>query len=146
MCSSQINYPKCCYTRNFPDNAALAAHSKEIKQRLIDRLATACNEFGLSISLQKMEVLLQEVNFAPSSSIGEHTLNIGEKSFILDQQSGTNYPSTKIWTQESERRQLLWLVWQSECKKTTCLQQTSKCKYTRQLFWASSSAAVGHEV
>ena len=41
----------------FADDAALATHTEEAMQRLISRLAAACNEFGLTIILKKEEVI-----------------------------------------------------------------------------------------
>ena len=59
-------------------------------QRLIDRLATACNEFGLTISLKKTEIMLQDVSNAPSIKIGDHTLNIVEKFTYLGSTIASN--------------------------------------------------------
>ena len=52
-------------------------------QRLIDRFAAACREFGLTISLKKTEVMCQDVSTAPSISIGDHTLVVVEKFTYL---------------------------------------------------------------
>ena len=41
----------------FADDAALATHSEAAMQRLIDRFAAACREFGLTISLKKTEIM-----------------------------------------------------------------------------------------
>ena len=41
----------------FADDAALTAHSGEALQRLVDRFAHACREFGLTISLKKTNVI-----------------------------------------------------------------------------------------
>ena len=43
----------------FADDCALAADSKEGLQRLCDSFASASRRFGLTISIQKMEVLYQ---------------------------------------------------------------------------------------
>ena len=56
----------------FADDEALTAQSEEALQRLIDRLAHACNEFGLTISLKKTNVMAQDVNIVPCISISEH--------------------------------------------------------------------------
>ena len=59
----------------FADDAALATHTESALQRLADRLAHACGEFGLTISLKKTEVLAQGSDSPPSIHIGDHDLN-----------------------------------------------------------------------
>ena len=58
----------------FADGAALNAHTKDAFQRLISSFAHACNEFGLTISLNKTNILCQDVSSNPSISIGDYTL------------------------------------------------------------------------
>ena len=41
----------------FADDAALTAHTEEALQRLITRFAEACNDFGLTISLKKTNIM-----------------------------------------------------------------------------------------
>ena len=67
----------------FADDAALATHSEAAMQRLIDRFAAACREFGLTISLKKTEIMSQDVSIAPNISIGDHTLEVVEKFTYL---------------------------------------------------------------
>jgi len=62
----------------FADDAALASHSQEGLQRLINCLADACREFGLTISLKKTNVMGQDVREAPCISIGDYTLEAVE--------------------------------------------------------------------
>ena len=50
----------------FADDAALAAHSQEELQRLMDWFSEACSAFGLTISIKKTEVMGQEVKSAPT--------------------------------------------------------------------------------
>ena len=59
----------------FADDAALATHIKAALQRLVDRLAHACREFGLTISLKKTEVMSQGTESPPSIHIGDYDLN-----------------------------------------------------------------------
>ena len=61
------------------DDAALANHSEADVQRLINRFAAACREFGLTINLKKKEVVSHDVSKALSISIGDHTLEVLEK-------------------------------------------------------------------
>lgn len=67
----------------FADKAALAANSEETMQQLINHLVTACNEFGLNISLIKTDIALQDVSNKPSISKGEHTFKIMDKFTFL---------------------------------------------------------------
>ena len=62
----------------FADDAALASHIKEGLQRLINRLAHACKEFGLTVSLKNTNVTGQDVSEVPSISIGYYTLEVVE--------------------------------------------------------------------
>ena len=48
--------------RLFVDDAALASHSQEGPQRLISCLAHVCQEFGLTISLKKTNIMGQDVS------------------------------------------------------------------------------------
>ena len=68
---------------HFADDAALAAHSEEALQRLIDRFAAACKKFGLTIRLKKTEVMCQDATNAPSISIDEFTLAVVDKFTYL---------------------------------------------------------------
>ena len=74
----------------FADDAALATHSEAAMQRLIDRFAAACREFGLTISLKKTEIMSQDVSVAPNISIGDHTLEVVEKFTYLGSTMSNN--------------------------------------------------------
>ena len=58
----------------FADDAALVSHSEAGLQRLVDSLSSACVSFGLTISLTKIEVMVQGAAGAPLISIGQHNL------------------------------------------------------------------------
>ena len=58
----------------FADDAALTAHTEAGLQDLINCFSDACNEFGLTISIKKTNVLGQNVSPAPSISIGDSSL------------------------------------------------------------------------
>ncbi|KAL8568006.1 hypothetical protein ACOMHN_029181 [Nucella lapillus] len=64
----------------FVDNAALTAHTEATLQELISRLAHACTEFGLTISIKKTNVLGQDASPAPHISIGDCTPDAVEDS------------------------------------------------------------------
>ena len=53
----------------FADDAALATHSEAALQRLCDRFADACKQFGLTISLKKTNICTQNVNTPTSVTI-----------------------------------------------------------------------------
>ena len=95
----------------FADDAALATHSEEAMQRLISRLAAACNEFGLTISLNNTEIMLQDVNNTPNISIDEHTLNIVKKVTYHSPTIANNFSlvselSTRIGTKSMGKNML----------------------------------------
>ena len=58
----------------FADDAAITTHTAEDLQQLLDRFATACNAFGLTISLKKTQVMGQDVDEPPSVSITDYEL------------------------------------------------------------------------
>jgi len=60
------------------DDAALASHTQEGLQSLVNCLAHACREFGLTNSLKKTNAMGQDVSEAPSISIRDYTLEVVE--------------------------------------------------------------------
>ena len=50
----------------FADDAALATHTEDDLQQLMDRLSHACKEFGLTISIKNTNVKGQDVVMSPS--------------------------------------------------------------------------------
>ena len=67
----------------FADDAALVSHSESGLQRLVDALSSACEKFGLKISLTKTEVMGQGVADTPQISIGQHNLsNVKEFTYL----------------------------------------------------------------
>ena len=74
----------------FADDAALASHTQEGLQRLVNCLAHACREFGLIISLKKTNVMGQDVSEAPSISIGDYTLEVVEDFTYLGSTISSN--------------------------------------------------------
>ena len=54
----------------FADDCALVAHTEEDLQVIMDRFATSCSSYGLTISLKKTEVMFQPPpghNYIPTS-------------------------------------------------------------------------------
>ena len=67
----------------FADDAALTAHTEAGLQDLINCFSDACNEFGLTISIKKTNVIGQNVSPAPSISIGDSSLDVVEEFIYL---------------------------------------------------------------
>ena len=63
----------------FADDAAIAAHTEEELQHLMDRLSSACEEFGLIISLPKTKILSQGSSSKPSIKIDSYELGVVEE-------------------------------------------------------------------
>ena len=74
----------------FADDAALASHTQEGLQRLVNCLDHACREFGSIISLKKTNVMGQDVSEAPSISIGDYTLEVVEDFTYLGSNISSN--------------------------------------------------------
>ncbi|KAI0221250.1 hypothetical protein LSAT2_027365 [Lamellibrachia satsuma] len=86
---NRFKFPPCggpMYIREmlFPDDTALISHTEEGTQRLIDKLAQACVEWGRIISLKKTNVLGQEVSEAPAISTDDHTLEMVQEFTYLE--------------------------------------------------------------
>lgn len=77
-------------TMLFVDDAALTALSEEALQNLVTRLAHACREFGLTISLKKTNILGQDVSSAPNITIDDYTLEVVEDFTYLGSTISSN--------------------------------------------------------
>jgi len=86
----------------FADDAALTSYGEECRERLIDRFAAACKEFGLTICLKKTNVVGQDVRTNPSINIGAHTLEVGQGFTDLGEINALG------------RHQLPWPDWQND--------------------------------
>ena len=71
----------------YADDCALLAHSEADAQHLFDRLYMAASRFGLTVSLKKMEVMLQPHNrssfTSPSITAGDVKLSVVDKFCYL---------------------------------------------------------------
>nr|XP_054767476.1 uncharacterized protein LOC129274752 [Lytechinus pictus] len=67
----------------FADDVALSSQSEEGLQRLIDCFSEACEDFGLTISLKKTNIMGQDVRSVPDISIGNYTLQVVENFTYL---------------------------------------------------------------
>ncbi len=100
----------------FADDAALTAHTEEALQRLISSFARAFDEFGLTISLKKSNIMGQGVSSTPWISIGHHTLETVENftylgSTISSNLSLDNELNTRIGKASIEMARLTKRVW-----------------------------------
>ena len=113
-------------------------------QRLISRLAAACNEFGLTISLKKTEILLQDVSNTPNISIDEHTLNIVDKFTYLGSTIANNLSldselSTRIGKASSSMARLTKRVWENNMLTINTKMQVYQAVVLSTLLYASES-------
>ena len=60
----------------FADDAALASHSEEHLQSLMDNFSRACQDFSLTISLKKTNVMGQGVEQSPAITINNYELEV----------------------------------------------------------------------
>ena len=80
----------------FSKDAVLPTHTEEELQRLINRFAHACDEFGLTISIKTTEVMGQGTNSPPSPPpppsihIGSHKLNAVDRFQYLGSTISSN--------------------------------------------------------
>ncbi|XP_076439429.1 uncharacterized protein LOC143278949 [Babylonia areolata] len=62
----------------FADDCALAAHTHEDMQFIMDRFSTSCRCFGLTISLSKTESMYQQASSQNASASPPHTIKIDD--------------------------------------------------------------------
>ncbi|KAI8519654.1 hypothetical protein Bbelb_029110 [Branchiostoma belcheri] len=67
----------------FADDAALASHTPDGLQRLMDRFSDACKEFALKISIKKTEVMVQDVPNPPAIHINGSLLAVTDRFTYL---------------------------------------------------------------
>ncbi|KAI0212006.1 hypothetical protein LSAT2_003105 [Lamellibrachia satsuma] len=84
----------------FADDAALTAHSGEALQRLVNRFAHTCREFGITISLKKTNVIARDASQIPSVKINDYTLEVVEDFTYL----GSNISNNLSLDTEINRR------------------------------------------
>ena len=84
----------------YADDAAVVAHSQDELQALMDRFATACTAFGLTISIKKTEVMGQNVESQPEVYIDNQKLVATDNFTYL----GSTISSTLGLDREIDRR------------------------------------------
>ena len=63
---------KCLRDLLFADGAAVTAHSAKDLQQLMNRFSKACQDFVLTISLKKTQVMAQDMESPPNITILGH--------------------------------------------------------------------------
>ena len=67
----------------FADDAAIATHTQEELQQLMDRFSVACKDFGLTISLKKTNVMMQGSESQPNITIDNYQLeNVDQFTYL----------------------------------------------------------------
>ena len=75
---------RCLCDLLFADDAAVTGHSAGDLQQLMTRISDACQDFGLTISLKKTQVMGQDTDSPPAISINDHELDVYLGSAISD--------------------------------------------------------------
>ncbi|KAI8477889.1 hypothetical protein Bbelb_443750 [Branchiostoma belcheri] len=63
----------------FADDAALASHSEQGLQRLLDCFSSACHEFSLTISIKKTVVMVQNAPCPPLITVNDSSLAVVDR-------------------------------------------------------------------
>ena len=81
----------------YADDAAFVANSEQEWQQMVDRFATACTEFGLTISLRKTMVMAQGVPSPPNITINGTPLTVVDKfSYLGSTMTDSNNLETEL--------------------------------------------------
>ena len=90
---------------------ALAVHAEEALQRLVNCFARACNEFGLTISLKKTNIMDQNASHIPNISIGDYTLEVVDTFTIASNLSLDDELNSRIDKTATAMARLARRVW-----------------------------------
>ena len=128
----------------FADDAAIATHSENELQFLMDRLSAACKDFGLIISIPKTKILPQGVAEKPNIRIDNYELGVVEDFPYL----GSNISGTLSLDTEINKRigkaagtlsKLTGRVWKnSKLKKSTKMLVYTACIISILLYGSES--------
>ena len=67
----------------FADDAAIATHNEDELQRLMDQFSKACNDFGLTISVKKTQILHQGTSPNPTITLNSDILaNVDKFTYL----------------------------------------------------------------
>ena len=132
------------------DDAALAAHAEEALQRLVDCLALACREFGLTVSLRKTNVIGQDVSNIPNISIGDYTLEVVKNFTYLGSTISSNLSldselNTRIGKAATAMARLSKRVWGNKLlTKNTKMQVYQVCMLSTLLYGSETNGLFTH--
>ena len=73
----------------FTDDAAIASHTEQQLQNLMDRVSRACHDISMTISIKKTRVMGQVIEHQPEIKVNDHKLDVMYDLHILDQQCQT---------------------------------------------------------
>jgi len=112
----------------FADDAALAAHSEDDLQSMVHLFSTACKDFGLTISLKKTQVLVQDTRrdaevAKPNISIDNTILDVVKEftylgSTVSDNLSLDNETNKRIGKASTTMARLSKRVWENRLLTT----------------------------
>ena len=83
----------------FADDAAIATHTQQELQSLMNHFSQDCKDFMLTISLKKTNIMGQDTPSPPAITINNYELDSVNQFHTLDQQS----PISSPWTLRSIR-------------------------------------------
>ena len=107
----------------FADDAVLTSHTEDALQRLIRSFASACREFGLTISLKKTNIMGQDVSSAPNISVGDYALEVVDEFVYLSSTISSNLSldtelNTRIGKASTTMAHLATRVWDNSMLTT----------------------------
>lgn len=128
----------------FADDAALAAHTEEQLQSLMNRFSTACDLFSLTISLKKTQVMCQGTTIPATISINDHQLEIVNQFTYLGSTATNNLSldteiDKRIGKAASTLSQLSKKVWENRQLTTNTKMVVYKACVISTLLYGSES-------
>ena len=122
----------------------LCSTTEEALQRLIDRFALACDDFGLTISIKKTEVLGQGTTAPPNIRIGSQVLNAVERFQYLGSTISSNLSlepeiSSRIAKASAVMSKLHKRVWSNNNLTVNTKMQVYKACVLSTLLYSSES-------
>ena len=128
----------------FADDAAITAHTEKDLQDLMDCFAKACEDFGLTISLKKTNILGQDTTDPPSITINDYQLDVVHNftylgSTITDDLSMDTEIDRRIGRATSTLARLSTRVWtNSRLTRNTKISVYRACVITALLYGSES--------
>jgi hypothetical protein len=128
----------------FADDAALVTHTEAELQALMNRFATSCEMFGLTISLNKTNVMATGAEITPTIMVSNHQLNVVNNfnylgSTIIDDLSLDAEIQKRIGMASSALARLSRRVWTNNMLSTNTKITVYKACVLSTLLYASES-------